>query len=216
LGTLERQLESVPQTIKGTVPTSETFNQLYEQVMLQNIRLISQISGHEVRCQSETKAAQQPIGETESETIVAALRTEIATLKNLVVDLSVENKKLSELVGKLTAQNVPYTETPMVSPCNERTDALQKKLDTLRGLGYDNAHPDIRNITLGLEGVKATCQDTLEDTATSPCMTRLHELQMKHDKLKGLGLKEQHPDIRNIERQIENARAECDPKASGR
>jgi len=216
LGTLEKQLKNVPLTIKKTAPTNEMFTRLYEQVMLENIRLISQISDYEVQCQNEAKTAQQPTGVPESETVVAALRTEIAAVKNLVADLLVENKKLSKLVEKLTAQNASYIETSMASPCNGRKDALQKKSDMLKNRGYNNVHPDARNTAAQLGDIKATCESASEDTGISPCMTRLHKLQMELDKLKGLGLKEQHPDIRNIERQIENARADCGPEASGR
>jgi len=87
--------------------------------------------------------------------LIASMRSEITNLKTIVADLAAQNDRLSGLVEKLIAQNLP---ADAEAPCAERQQALTSKLDQLKSLGYKDNHPDMINVTRQMDTVASECQ----------------------------------------------------------
>lgn len=213
LATLEEAVKQVPAQL-----TTATPNRLYEQLMLENTNTLGQIAAMEKRCDAlsdtpvQTAEAPKPAAsDAQSDTnLVDTLRNQVSALQTIVANLSAENKRLTALVDKLTEANNTLTGAAPVSPCEQRIAALNKKLDRLYSFGSDDAHPDIRHIKAQLKEVETNCSEAPDQmNASNSCLTRMTDLERKRDSLKSLGYLETHPDVRNIERQLDKVRQEC-------
>ena len=212
--TFEAQLDSIPQNI--SVEGKTKGNRLYEQIMLENITILSEIRRIKTHCNSKgatTDAATDADTDADTDaTTVASLQSEITILKGLVAELSLENKKLNILMEQLSDK---ITSAKAISPCDERQQILATKLDELRSLGYDAAHPDIINVSLQLDAVahKCSAEPNLMN-ASGSCIMRLTTIEKKLDQLMSLGYRDNHPDIINISRQLKTAGDECSVSSS--
>ena len=203
--TFEAQLASIPQNL--TIDGEKKPNRLYEQIMLENISALAEISQLRQECAQNASTFQ-----TSKPQQINHLRAEIAALKNLVADLALENKKLSGLIEQLSRNSALM---PTISPCDDRKQILMRKLDSLHSLGYDASHPDVVNISRQLETIAADCAaDPPFMTAEEACVSRAADIEKKLDQLKSLGYKDGHPDIKNIKRQLETVGDECSVSSS--
>ena len=200
--TFEAQLASIPQNL--TIDGEKKPNRLYEQIMLENITILSEIQRTKARCAA---------GDTETNAVtLASLRDEITSLKSLVAELALENKKLGGLIEQLSRNSALM---PTISPCDDRKQILMRKLDSLHSLGYDASHPDVVNISRQLETIAVDCAaDPSFITAEEACASRAIDMEKRLDTLRSLGYKDGHPDIKNIIRQLETVGDECSVSSS--
>jgi hypothetical protein len=99
---LTKQAQEVPKTIK-TAAAKPIVNRLYEQVMLENIQLLSQISDVKADCEAQNKTATNTNSQS---SLVAELRAEIKTMRGTIADLVVQNRKLTDMLERETNQNL--------------------------------------------------------------------------------------------------------------
>jgi len=198
--TFEKQLASIPQNLEADGKIRP--NRLYEQIMLENITALSRIKSLKQKCENTPQ-----IAGFETNQILTDMRSELSLLKTLVAELTLENRKLSNLIERLS-ENTKLSKTS--SPCTERKQLLTKKLDALKSLGYDPNHPDIINVSHQLDAVTDDCAPQPETmTANEICLARTAEVKIKLDQLRSLGFKDDHPDIKNVTRQLEAVGNEC-------
>ncbi|RMB08923.1 XrtA system polysaccharide chain length determinant [Eilatimonas milleporae] len=95
-----------------------------------------------------------------------------------------------------TAQTNLRRTRNQISELSVTVETLQKQLE--------NVPPTIREPTTSLGGRRGGAKDPLE--------VRIEDLQKKYDNLKSLGMKEQHPDVQNVRRQIAALEEELEQK----
>jgi TolA-binding protein len=139
---------------------------------------------------------------------LAELRDQINTLNSLVLDLSVENKRLSGLIEQMMANN--STANEKTTPCSARMRTLQNRLDAIKALGYGSTHPDKMATQQQLETVQTEC--AAEQTATNTldaCINRITATKKKLDQLLVLGYTTKHPDVVNVTSLLKSLRSTC-------
>lgn len=92
--------------------------------------------------------------------------------------------------------------------------ALTEELNTMR-MQYralQTRLSNARNILSGNETTAASSENGLDEKS---CFARLSELKQTQTKLKSMGYKDEHPDLRLVGMNIEKRTLECGPEETG-
>jgi len=220
------QLANIPPQVD--MPGSQTVNRLYEQLMLENISALSQISALDERCmaldggtekekcmaEKDALLAKQQVFDQQLQNVPSTINQPAIQVPNrlyeqLMLESITAARQISALEASCTNPTTALTDTPQnTDKAGDIVLALRGEIDMLKTLVADLS---VENRKLSALVAKLGAQSVVPTHADLPlsCVDDYLTAVEKREKLKSHGYLDNHPDIRSLSKHIRDVKSDC-------